>query len=89
METVGFCKKGELLRNIRHHIVRSTFAEELKSTGWTVYEEKSCISDNGSQRRVDILAIKNNIGYIIDPTIRLKNSSDQPIKVDQEKKRNL
>lgn len=58
-------KKGELLRNIRHHEVRSLIANNIKKqNGLKVYEEVSCVSMENSLRRVDILAIKGNKSYI-------------------------
>ncbi|KAJ4433976.1 hypothetical protein ANN_16295 [Periplaneta americana] len=41
----------------------------------------------GSVRRIDIIAIKNNSAYILDPTIRFETHADQPHEVDSEKKR--
>ena len=77
-----------LLRNARHHQVRSLIASALRKKGWEVEEEISCIATNGSTRRVDILAYSKTtrIGYIIDPTIRYEKNADQSEEVDQEKK---
>ncbi|KAJ4443171.1 hypothetical protein ANN_04821 [Periplaneta americana] len=36
---------------------------------------------------IDIIAIKNNSAYILDPTIRFETLADQPHEVDSEKKR--
>ncbi|KAJ4428378.1 hypothetical protein ANN_24397 [Periplaneta americana] len=38
-------------------------------------------------RRIDIIAIKNNSAYILDPTTRFEIHADQPHEVDSEKKR--
>lgn len=87
---LGFCRKGELLRNNRHHWVRSRIAECLKKSGkFDIYEEVHCISSTGSTKRADIIAIDNNqkIGFIIDPTIRFEGAEFQPQEVDLEKKR--
>ena len=53
---------------------------------FTVYEEVHGISECGSNRRVDILAFKDNQrGFIIDPTVRFECSSSQPEAVHEEK----
>ena len=46
------------------------------------------IAEKGSIRRCDIIVLdrKNNIGYILDPTIRYETKSTQPDDVDKEKK---
>jgi len=51
-------------------------------------EEIHCIRNNGSTARVDILAWNavSNKGYILDPTVRLETSIEQPTEVDNEKK---
>lgn len=85
---LGKCQYGNLLRNIRHNTIRSLIATSLKDK-FDIYEEITCIGDNDSNRRVDILALnKNNkqIGYILDPTIRFERSKNQPTEVDREKK---
>ncbi|KAJ4434783.1 hypothetical protein ANN_23354 [Periplaneta americana] len=87
---LGFCRKGELLRNNRHHWVRSRIAECLKKSGkFDIYEEVHCISSTGSTKRADIIAIDNNqkIGFIIDPTIRFEGAELQPQEIDLKKKR--
>jgi hypothetical protein len=50
------CEHGNLLRNSRHHRIRTTIANALRNRGLTVYEEVHCNSDAGSRRRVDIVA---------------------------------
>lgn len=85
---LGFCHYGELLRNNRHHLIRSTIAAALTKTGrFEVYEEVHCIATNGSTRRVDIIAIDrdNKTGYILDPTVRFETSLEQPENVNKEK----
>ncbi|KAJ4444425.1 hypothetical protein ANN_06217 [Periplaneta americana] len=77
----------EVLRNIRHHAVRSMLAEALKEVGFTVHQEVQGLATQGSVRRIDIIAIKNNSAYILDPTIRFETHADQPHEVDSEKKR--
>ncbi|KAJ4441834.1 hypothetical protein ANN_11693 [Periplaneta americana] len=49
---LGFCEQGLLLRNSRHHLVRSKIAAALRNKGWIVEEEISCLAENGSTRRV-------------------------------------
>ena len=53
----------------------------------TVYEEVHCVSENGSNRRIDIIAIDltSKTGTVIDPTVRMESSSSQPQDVDKEK----
>ena len=83
---LGHCERGMLLRNSRHHTVRSTLAAALKKKGWTVQEEVSCIAKNGSMRRVDIIAFKaDGQGIIVDPTIRFEMGCHQAMEVHKEK----
>ena len=83
---LGSCPYGETLRNARHHKIRSTIAQALRKNNFTVYEEVHGISECGSNRRVDILAFKDNQrGFIIDPTVRFECSSSQPEAVHEEK----
>ncbi|KAJ4448580.1 hypothetical protein ANN_10599 [Periplaneta americana] len=79
---------GLLLRNSRHHLVRSKIAAALRNKGWIVEEEISCIAENGSTRRVDILAYNADTkqGIIVDPTIRFEVECHQSAKVHLEKK---
>ena len=85
---LGSCPHGELLRNSRHHRIRSRIASSLAEKNWEVHEEIHCVAENGSTRRIDIIAIDKvkRIGYIIDPTVRFETSIDQPSQIDQEKK---
>jgi hypothetical protein len=84
---IGFCPYGALMRDKRHNEIRSLIAEDLRKTELKVYEEVHCIMDNGSTGRVDIIAFdeKKRIGYILDPTVRMESSSEQPIEVHNEK----
>ncbi|KAJ4447658.1 hypothetical protein ANN_09665 [Periplaneta americana] len=84
---LGFCPYSEAVHNIRHHAVRSMLAEALKEVGFTVHQEVQGLATQGSVRRIDIIAIKNNSAYILDPTIRFETHADQPHEVDSEKKR--
>src|SRR5436190_6957133 len=85
---LGSCPYGALLRNSRHHSVRTIIATALRNKGWQVVEEVHCIAESGSNRRLDILCFntKSKEGFVIDPTIRFEVSSDQPKLVDEEKK---
>ncbi|KAJ4439261.1 hypothetical protein ANN_07381 [Periplaneta americana] len=69
---LGSCPFGEILRNSRHHKIRSVIATCLKSNGYTTYEEVHGIADTGSHRHIDIITFKpgETKGYILDPTIR-------------------
>ncbi|KAJ4448283.1 hypothetical protein ANN_10297 [Periplaneta americana] len=86
--TLGFCRKGELLRNNRHHRVRGAIACLLRNKGWEVHEEVYCISEDDSHRRADIIAInkQQQKAIIIDPTIRMERDLNQAHQVDQEKR---
>ncbi|KAJ4431161.1 hypothetical protein ANN_19756 [Periplaneta americana] len=84
---LGFCPYSEALRNIRHHAVRSMLTEALKEISFTVHQEVQGLATQGSVWRIDIIAIKNNSAYILDPTIRFETHADQPQEVDSEKKR--
>lgn len=72
-------------RNQRHHKIRSSFSESLRTYVYEVYEEIL-----GLIRRADMLAInrKNNSGYVFDPTIWFEFKKSQPQDVN-EKKENL
>ncbi|KAJ4443374.1 hypothetical protein ANN_05042 [Periplaneta americana] len=43
------------------------------------------LATQGSVRRIDIIAIKNNSAYILGPTIRFETHADQPHEVDSER----
>ncbi len=84
---LGSCEHGNLLRNSRHHRIRTSIANAFRNLGLTVYEEVHCNSDAGSNRRVDIIAYDEETrnGFIIDPTVRIESSLDQPEGVNLEK----
>jgi hypothetical protein len=87
---LGRCNKGELLRNTRHHTVRTIIADAFrKQRRWEVHEEISCISTDGSTRRADIIAIRTDKkqALILDPTIRFEQGPNHAEDVDEEKKR--
>ncbi|KAJ4445862.1 hypothetical protein ANN_12547 [Periplaneta americana] len=67
---LGACPHGELLRNSRHHKIRSLLASALRGKDYQVEEEVHGLSTNGSTRRIDIIAIptRSTSGFIIDPT---------------------
>ncbi|KAJ4435441.1 hypothetical protein ANN_18056 [Periplaneta americana] len=79
---------GLLLRNSRHHLERSKIATALRNKGWIVEEEISCLAENGSTIRVDILAYNADTkqGIIVDPTIRFEVECHQSAEVHLEKK---
>ncbi|KAJ4440696.1 hypothetical protein ANN_08844 [Periplaneta americana] len=54
---LGACPFSETLRDSRHHRIRSMIAEALRKKALTVHEEVHGISQEGSCRRIDILAI--------------------------------
>ncbi|KAJ4435340.1 hypothetical protein ANN_17951 [Periplaneta americana] len=85
---LGFCRKGELLRNNRHHRVRGAIACLLRNNGWEVHEEVHCISEDDPHRRADLIAInrQQQKAIIIDPTIRMERDLNQAHQVDQEKR---
>lgn len=85
---LGYCPKGELLRNNRHHKVRSSIATTLRKAKWEVYEEVHCLAENGSTRRADIIAIdrRNQRSLILDPTVRFEKDDQQANNVNDEKK---
>jgi hypothetical protein len=85
---LGQCPFGALLRNQRHHRIRTLIANEFrKNIEVEVYEEVTAIANEGSIRRGDIIIIdkKKNSGLILDPTIRFENHKDQPKLVHEEK----
>lgn len=84
---LGFCRKSELLRNNRHHRVRTSIAEVLRHLGWEVHEEVHCISAADSNRRADIIAIDRvkDKAMVLDPTIRFERNLSQADEVNKEK----
>ncbi|KAJ4438880.1 hypothetical protein ANN_14833 [Periplaneta americana] len=84
---LGSCPHGEVLRNSRHHRIRSMIAEQFRPINYQVFEEVHGLADNGSTRRIDMIAIppNNNNGYIIDPTVRFEKQKSQPEDVNREK----
>lgn len=84
---LGSCPRSALLRNTRHHMIRSRIASALKQKKFEVFEEVSCIADGGSSRRIDIIAIdrNKNTAIILDPTVRCESGAEQPNEVHLEK----
>ncbi|KAJ4446033.1 hypothetical protein ANN_12719 [Periplaneta americana] len=80
IETLGFVLGAypfsETLRNSRLHRIRSMIAEALRKKGLTVHEEVHGISQEGSCRRIDMLAIPagSTSAYFIDPTVRVRGT---------------
>ncbi|KAJ4434815.1 hypothetical protein ANN_23386 [Periplaneta americana] len=85
---LGFCEQGLLLKNSRHHLIRSKIAAALRNNGWIVEEEISCLAENGSTRRLDILAYNADTkqGIIVDLRIRFEVGCHQSAEVHHEKK---
>ena len=82
------CPHGDALRNTRHHGIRNTITQTLRDNGYTVHEEVHGLSEDGSTRRIDMIAFQDNQkGHIIDPTIRFEHCKSQPLDVNQEKKK--
>ncbi|KAJ4446588.1 hypothetical protein ANN_13285 [Periplaneta americana] len=79
--------ESELLRNNRHHRVRTSIAEVLRHLGWEVHEEVHCISAADSNRRADIIAIGRvkDKAMVSDPTIRFERNLSQVDEVNKEK----
>ena len=82
---LGYCRFGETLRNTRHHKIRSLIANNLKENKFEVHEEVHGLEENGSTRRIDIIAIQNSTGTIFDPTIRFETDINQPQEINKEK----
>lgn len=89
------CPKNELLRNVRHNHVCELIEKSLIAKGYEVHREVPCISADGKNRRADLVVLdrKNilrkskQVGFILDPTVRFELNSDQPVLVDDEKKK--
>ena len=58
----------------------------LQDAGFAVHEEVQGLATQGSIRRIDIIAIRNNTAYILDPTIHTETRAEHPHEVDVEKK---
>ena len=62
----------------------------LTEKGFTCHDEVECVDEDGSNRRIDILAIDPgdaNKAYIIDPTVRYETNDDLDTIVQIEKAR--
>ncbi|KAJ4450684.1 hypothetical protein ANN_02113 [Periplaneta americana] len=88
IHVLGFCKKGELLRNKRHHRARTTIANLLRNRGWEVHEEIHCVSEDDSHRRVDIIAINRRTqkAMVLDPTICFERDTNQALQINDDKR---
>ncbi|KAJ4437697.1 hypothetical protein ANN_17842 [Periplaneta americana] len=84
---LGACPFSETLQNSRHYRIRSMIAEALRKKGFTVHEEVHGISQEGSCRRIDMLAIPpgSTSAYIIDPSVKFKAQEQQPAEIHYEK----
>ncbi|KAJ4432050.1 hypothetical protein ANN_20664 [Periplaneta americana] len=58
---LGACPYGETLRIHRHHAIRTKLADAIRKLKYTVYEEVHGTADNGSNRRIDIIAISESL----------------------------
>lgn len=88
----GNCEYSRPAINSRHHAVCDLIARELRSKGLDVEREVRCQSNDGRERRVDLLVVdkKKKQGWILDPTIRIErdpiDGEHQFVVVDREKK---
>ena len=84
---LGSCPFGELRRNARHHNVKHKLNQMLQEKGFTCFDEVTCASEDGTNRRIDILAFEPNStkAYLIDPTIRYESGEDMDHLVQEEK----
>ncbi|KAJ4437930.1 hypothetical protein ANN_13869 [Periplaneta americana] len=85
---LGFCKKGELLRNNRHHRARTAIVKLLRNRGWEVHEEIHCVSEDDYHRRVDIIAINRRTqkAMVLDPTICFERDTNQALQINDGKR---
>ncbi|KAJ4451184.1 hypothetical protein ANN_02626 [Periplaneta americana] len=85
---LGFCKKGELLRNNIHHRVRTVIANLLRNRGWEVHEESHCVSEDDSHRRVDIIAINRRTqkAMVLDLTICFERDTNPALQINDDKR---
>ncbi|KAJ4436806.1 hypothetical protein ANN_16938 [Periplaneta americana] len=76
-------------RDLPENVKRSMIADALRSKNLDVHEDVHCIADDGSSRRIDIIAINRNkqAAKIIDPMFRFEISATQPSEVNEEKKK--
>ncbi|KAJ4434511.1 hypothetical protein ANN_23073 [Periplaneta americana] len=91
MTFLGACPHGELLRNSRHHKIRSLLASALRGKNYQVEEEVHGLSTNGSTRRIDIIAIptRSTSGFIIDQIVRMEMYENKPAEVEKLLSSNL
>ena len=64
-------------------------ADEFRQKEWDVSEEVTCIRNEDSSRRIDIIAIdrKNKVAHILDPTVRYEAGENQAAEMNEEKRR--
>ena len=84
---LGAWPYGDTLRNARHHKLRSLNAQVFRERKFHVYEVVHGVSETGSHRRVDIIAVQpdSSSAIIIGPTIPWEINDDQPISVHKGK----
>ena len=68
---LGSYPQGELLRIKRHNIIRSMLASALRVKGLEVYDAFHCVADDGSNHRIDIIAIDRKKGMLKLSILRL------------------
>ena len=67
-----------LIRNSRHHAVRSLIAMALKKRGWSGEGEMFCLASNDSVQRADIITFQSDgKDIIVDPTVRFEMGRHQ------------
>ena len=84
---LGFCDSNKLRIIARHDKVKRSIIALLEDKKFKCAEEVGCKDTEGSNRRIDIVALEptSNKAYLIDPTIRFE-SKDIESKVFEEKK---
>ncbi|KAJ4426709.1 hypothetical protein ANN_26507 [Periplaneta americana] len=87
----GLCEGGNKppssLIASKHHAIRTKLVDALRKLRYTVYEEVHGTADNGSNRRIDIIAISESLSQsmIIDLTISQLLKTDLDLKSDTKK----
>jgi hypothetical protein len=85
--SLTFATGGNLLHINMHNRVRTRIADEFRKKRYQVSEEVHCVSETGSNRRIDMMVINNltKQGFVIDPTIRFEINSEYSEVVHREK----
>ena len=84
---LGSCPYGALLRNQRHHKLKNRLADLLREKGFQCTVEAHCVDGLGSNRFIDILAVKpgSHTAFIVDPTVRYESNHDVAAEVQADK----